>query len=133
MSESQDILELLQRLRMDLTNAQGKLTDVQRMIAALNLPGEARPTCDVCGLTFRGPLSLAEHLHNAHQGPLPGHWLRAEQLAGLDIGFYEGEPRKGEKLAGLNERQHSMKHETRSGLNDLSDEQFDDFLEAIES
>ena len=78
-----DIFELLKRMRYDLTALQAKLTDAQNMLAALNLPAQREVKCDVCGLRFRGTLSLAEHLHVSHNGPLPAHWLEAERLAGI--------------------------------------------------
>ncbi len=79
-----DALAECRRIRMDLTNAQAKLTDV---IAALSGHPDAekpRPRCEECGLTFRGDLALAEHVYNHHRGPLPEHYAAAERAAGLE-------------------------------------------------
>ena len=76
-----DALELAKKMRMDLTQLQGRLTDLMETLAAQ--PASDQPRCPTCGVPVKGPLALAEHLHNSHDGPLPQHWIRAEQLAGL--------------------------------------------------
>lgn len=78
-----DLYERLTALRKDLTACQGKVTDALNILAELNLPRQNEVKCDACGLRFRGALSLAEHLHVSHDGPLPAHWLEAERLAGI--------------------------------------------------
>lgn len=83
MTQPADIFELFKRMRYDLTALQAKLTDAQNMLASLNLPAQHEVKCPVCGLRFRGVLSLDEHVHLSHDGPLPPHWLEAERLAGL--------------------------------------------------
>lgn len=83
MTDSADVFALLDKMRYDLTAAQGKLTDVKAMLGELNLPSKPRPRCSFCGLTFRGALSLAEHLHTSHDGPVPEHFLAAERAAGI--------------------------------------------------
>lgn len=75
----QDLLNILREIRKELTAAQAKLTDAITTITALELPDAERPRCVECGITFRGSLSLAEHLYNHHNGPLPDHYLAAEQ------------------------------------------------------
>lgn len=80
-----DIFALLKRMRHELTTLQAQLTDAQNMLAALNLPKQNEARCE-CGLKFRGALSLAEHVHTSHGGPLPDHWLKAEELAGMQTG-----------------------------------------------
>jgi hypothetical protein len=80
---SEDVLELLRKIRYDLTAAQGKLTDAIAAIAALNLPDASSVTCPTCGVHARGPNALAEHVHHSHAGPVPPAWLEAERLAGL--------------------------------------------------
>ncbi len=83
MSQQDDILELLKKMRYDLTALQGKLSDVMEQVAALPSKGE-KPRCPHCDLVFRGKLSLDEHVHTSHGGPVPPHWLEAERLAGID-------------------------------------------------
>jgi hypothetical protein len=79
-----DLLAVVQGVQRDLRDAQAKLGEVARAIAASSLPTvDARPKCPECGVRLRGELSLAEHQHTSHGGPLPAHWARAEALAGL--------------------------------------------------
>jgi hypothetical protein len=61
-----DALEQLRLIRMDLTNAQAKLTDVMRTVSALNLPERAAVPCPVCGIDRRTQSLLDEHLANVH-------------------------------------------------------------------
>ncbi len=77
----QDALALARRIRMDLTNAQAKLTDVIELLASL--PEAPSSRCPICDVPLRGPLSLAEHVHLSHDGPIPEHYLAAERAAGL--------------------------------------------------
>ncbi len=79
----QEALALAQKIRMDLTNAQGKLTDVIEALAALPDTASERPVCPTCGVRLRGPNSLAEHVYNRHGGPVPEHYAAAEKAAGL--------------------------------------------------
>lgn len=81
-----DSLEECRRIRMDLTAAQAKLTDVINAIAAHPDSNKPRPQCPSCGTYFRGELALAEHEFNTHNGPVPTHYLAAEQLAGIQAG-----------------------------------------------
>jgi hypothetical protein len=76
-----DVYEMLQKVRYDLTAAQAKLTDAFNILRELNLPQQPTTDCPTCGLKFRGPLTLAEHLHISHDGPIPEHWLLAEARA----------------------------------------------------
>ncbi len=80
----EDTLTELRRIRMDLTNAQAKLTDAMNLIASMPIPADATRTCDLCGVTTRGSNALAEHIHLSHNGPIPPAWIEAERLAGLD-------------------------------------------------
>lgn len=79
-----DIRIQLRALREDLTRAQGRITDISNMLNELALPETEESRCPTCGVRLRGPLSLAEHLHLSHAGPLPPHWSAAERAAGLD-------------------------------------------------
>jgi len=78
-----DALELARKMRMDLTQLQGRLTDIIEALAAIPANIDTRRVCPTCGITTRGPTSLEEHIHTAHDGPLPAAWQRAEQLAGI--------------------------------------------------
>lgn len=78
-----DALAECRRIRMDLTNAQAKLTDVINALAAHPDADRERPRCHHCDLSFRGPLSLAEHLHLRHGEELPAHQAAADIAAGL--------------------------------------------------
>lgn len=78
-----DALNDARRLRMDLTNAQAKLTDIIEALAAHPDAELPRPKCPVCGTTFRGERSLSEHAYHAHDGPVPQHYLEAEARADL--------------------------------------------------
>lgn len=75
-----ELLELARKIRYDLTACQGKLSDLMREIAALEIPDARAARCH-CGLSCRGPAALAEHVYLAHDGPVPAHWERAEALA----------------------------------------------------
>jgi hypothetical protein len=73
---------LAAQLRMDLSNAQAKLSDLvamHREVAPAHRP--SRPTCPECGLSVKGPSALAEHLYLSHDGDVPEHWLTAEARA----------------------------------------------------
>lgn len=80
-----DALAECRRIRMDLTNAQGKLSDVIEALAGHPESSAPRPRCGDCGISFRGPLALAEHVYNHHGGPLPDHYAAAERLAGVGL------------------------------------------------
>lgn len=82
MSEEHEIITLFRKVQLDLRDALVKMGELQRMVAALDLPDPTERTCDGCGATFKGPLSLAEHEYLSHDGPVPEHWLEAERLAG---------------------------------------------------
>lgn len=77
-----DVYEILRNIRKDLSAAQSKITDAFRALDALNLPTQPSARCEACGLDFRGQNTLAEHVYSAHEGPLPAHWARADDLAG---------------------------------------------------
>ena len=83
---SSDLLELARGLRYDLTAMQAKVTDLLNAIGELNLPDTTRSVCGQCGASFRGRLSLDEHLYVSHDGPEPPHWLKAEAKAEVAAG-----------------------------------------------
>jgi hypothetical protein len=87
MSEPADIYELLRKIRYDATAIQAKVTDALNALNDLNLPQARQVRCPVagCELPFRGPNSLAEHVHVSHEGPLPAHWVRADALVGAEM------------------------------------------------
>jgi hypothetical protein len=74
----QDALTELKRARMDLTNAQAKLSDAIKALAAHPDSQTPRPKCPSCGSSFRGDRSLAEHVYHSHGGPVPQHYLEIE-------------------------------------------------------
>lgn len=79
-----DALELCRKMRMNLTQLQGQLTDVMESLAVLPADaGTPKAKCGMCGVQMRGPNALAEHVHLSHGGPVPPGWLRAEEMAGL--------------------------------------------------
>lgn len=77
----EDAYKLLRNIRMDLTAAQAKITDLFAILNDLDLEDKPRPRCPHCGLTFRFETSRDEHVYHAHDGPEPAHWVRAEALA----------------------------------------------------
>lgn len=78
MAEEHDLLVLARKLRYDLTAMQGKVTELIRQLAALDLPVR-KFECSRCGVLFGGPLSLAEHIYVTHDGDVPEHWAKAEE------------------------------------------------------
>jgi hypothetical protein len=76
-----DLYELLKKIRYDATAIQAKVTDALNLLSALNLPDQPTTPCPHCGLEVAGPRSLAEHLHNLHDGPVPEHYAAIEALA----------------------------------------------------
>lgn len=82
-STTDDLLELLRRIRKDATAIQAKVSDALALIAELNLPDPSTAKCPNCGIQLRGPLALAEHVYVSHAGPLPEHYRRADELAGI--------------------------------------------------
>lgn len=79
--ERHEIWKVADSLQMDLRAAQGKLTELRRMIAALDLPDPSRVTCPHCGLEARGPNTLAEHVYVSHDGPVPASYQHAESIS----------------------------------------------------
>ena len=77
-AQPSDLYDLLAKIRYDTTAIQAKVTDAFKILAELNLADQPTATCPRCGLAFRGPNTLAEHLHNSHDGPVPPHWEAIE-------------------------------------------------------
>lgn len=73
-----EVYDLARKIRMDLTAAQAKLTDLVNLLNDLQLEDRPRPTCPHCRITFRQQMALAEHVYTSHDGPVPVHWLEAE-------------------------------------------------------
>lgn len=82
-SPDHELIELLKRMRYDLTDLQMKVTNALNMVAALNLPDPVSVICPRpnCGVRLRSERKLAEHVFQLHDGPEPEHWLTAEALA----------------------------------------------------
>lgn len=63
----EDLLEIGKRIRMDLTNAQGKLTAVMEGIAAMPSKNDgAEFVCPRCEVRKATAEALADHLANVH-------------------------------------------------------------------
>ncbi len=84
-TEQDKLIENLKAIRKDLSILQTNVTEAIRAVAALPTEkfASAASRCPICGVQTRGPISLDEHLHTSHNGPLPEAWSRAEQAAGL--------------------------------------------------
>lgn len=78
-----DVYRQLRAMREDLTKMQGRVTDIVNMLNTFNFPDAEAEKCPHCDLKFKGPLSLAEHVYNSHDGPVPEHYLAAERAAGV--------------------------------------------------
>lgn len=66
-------------IRRDLTGAQGKLTELMRQVGALPIDTSTVPIkCPYCELETKGELTLAEHVYNQHDGPVPAHYAAIE-------------------------------------------------------
>lgn len=66
---AQDVDEIVKKLRMDLSAAQGKITELKNALASFDLPrDEPAFACkhNGCGLPFRSEQRLSEHLENVH-------------------------------------------------------------------
>jgi hypothetical protein len=87
MTDRHQIWTLLDGLQMDLRAAQAKLVALRSYAAGMNLPDTKRVTCavDGCHVDAAGPRQLAEHLHNAHDGPIPEHWAIADELVDTSL------------------------------------------------
>lgn len=81
MTERHELWTLLDQAQMDIRALSAKLVQIRSYVAGLDLPDRASVTCDTCGLRFRGPYTLAEHVYNSHDGPVPQHILDAEARA----------------------------------------------------
>jgi hypothetical protein len=84
--QDHELVNQLKRIRFDLTDLQGKVSEALRMAGALNLEPHTPHTCPECkaaGNTFdlRTATKLAEHRFHSHDGPLPDHYQTAERLA----------------------------------------------------
>lgn len=78
---SKDPYELIKQIRMDLSAAQAKITDLSSCLVEFNLKDLNRPTCPTCGLSFKHSSARDEHLYHAHDGPEPAHWVEAEAMS----------------------------------------------------
>jgi hypothetical protein len=67
---SEDLFELIDKIRYDLTAAQGKITDLKLMLGDLSqqLPERGpRLECPRCGVSKPNEEQLADHLALVHQ------------------------------------------------------------------
>jgi len=83
MSHEHPVWQMLDKLQMDNRAMAAKLVELRAHVAALELPDESpRYTCETCKRSdFRSIPQLAEHIYYHHDGPVPNHLLRAEELA----------------------------------------------------
>lgn len=73
---------LAMQIRYDLTAAQGKLTELTRQIGELPIDTSvAAVRCPHCDIEVKGQITLAEHLYNQHDGPVPAHYQSIEARA----------------------------------------------------
>ena len=65
---AEDLENLVNGLRYDATALQGKISELKRMIAQLDLPSE-RPSypCSECGVAKNTETALEDHLANVHE------------------------------------------------------------------
>jgi hypothetical protein len=68
-SDEPEIFDVVRKIRYDLTAAQAKVTEALNMLAAMNLPAQAKVECPDCGVGLDGERALAFHLQNVHGGP----------------------------------------------------------------
>ena len=73
------VYEMLKKIRYDATAIQAKITDALNALNDLDLPDESRTKCPHCELKLRGPNTLSEHVYTSHDGPLPAHWVSADE------------------------------------------------------
>lgn len=84
-TQAEDVFNLLQKMRMDLTQLQARITDLSQMLSAMNLPAQPKVSCTECGLEFGAQSLLDEHRYQMHDGPEPPHWQEPGQPALLDV------------------------------------------------
>lgn len=80
-----DLVKMLKQVKYDLSVTQTRVAEIAEAVALLDLPSTPKPVCPRCQITQRNALALAEHVYNAHNGPVPEHYLAAERRAGLDL------------------------------------------------
>jgi hypothetical protein len=65
----EDINDLLDKVRYDLTAAQAKISDLKTAVAGLPVPPEpGRYVCHVCGVDRKTQAQLNDHLALIHAG-----------------------------------------------------------------
>lgn len=96
MGERHDIWEIVDRMQMDIRALSVRMVELRAQLAAIDLPKPNELVCHHagCGLKFKGPNTLAEHLRVSHDGPLPPAWARAEAIS--DEPPDDDEPELGE-------------------------------------
>jgi hypothetical protein len=77
-SERHDIWAVADALQMDLRAASAKLVELRARLSGLDLPNPAKLKCPHCELETRGERTLAEHIRNLHDGPVPAHYSDIE-------------------------------------------------------
>lgn len=73
-ASAEDLYELLRAIRMDCSDIQTKITSAYAMLADLHIEDVPHVACPRCGGRFRGPRTLAEHMHVSHNADdAPSH------------------------------------------------------------
>ncbi len=78
MSDRHDVWTLLDGIQMDIRGATNKMVALRALVSQLELPAPTALDCPVCGLTTKGPRTLAEHLYVTHEGEVPSFWEETE-------------------------------------------------------
>lgn len=81
MSERHEIWAVADALQMDLRAASAKLVQLRSKLAGLDLPEASSVECPKCQYKVAGPLMLAEHDYNVHDGPEPAHYALTEAMS----------------------------------------------------
>lgn len=81
MAERHPLWELFYAIERDARALAAKTAELGRALSQLDLPDPTDLDCPVCGITTKGPRTLAEHLYLAHEGEVPETWERAERIA----------------------------------------------------
>ena len=83
MTDRHPIWELLDKLQMDNRAQAAKLVELRALMCDVQIPEPVQFTCPDCGIRFCRVSLMEEHRYSAHEGPVPGHYLSAERLAGM--------------------------------------------------
>lgn len=80
-TQAADVYKLLHEIRHEATVLIAKANDALTLLAELNISDLPSARCPKCELELRGPLKLAEHIYQSHDGPLPDHYAALDARA----------------------------------------------------